>query len=96
MDKDPQVIPTLIPCWDHSPRSNRGGLILHNSTPELFQKHIKQIFNIVKHKSEQNQFIFLKSWNEWAEGNYMEPDLKWGKQYIKVLKKEIEYFQLPK
>lgn len=96
MDEDPQVIPTLIPCWDHSPRSNRGGLILHNSTPELFQKHIKQIFNIVKNKSEQNQFIFLKSWNEWAEGNYMEPDLKWGKQYIKVLKKEIEYFQLPK
>lgn len=29
----------------------------------------------------------LKSWNEWGEGNYMEPDLKYGKKYILALKK---------
>ena len=32
----------------------------------------------------------LKSWNEWAEGNYMEPDLKYGKGYIQALRKAIE------
>ena len=30
--------------------------------------------------------VFLKSWNEWGEGNYMEPDLKYGKKYIETLK----------
>ena len=30
--------------------------------------------------------VFLKSWNEWGEGNYMEPDLRFGKGYIKALK----------
>jgi hypothetical protein len=31
----------------------------------------------------------LKSWNEWGEGNYMEPDLKYGKGYIKALRLAI-------
>jgi hypothetical protein len=33
--------------------------------------------------------IILKSWNEWGEGNYVEPDLKYGKTYLEVIKKEI-------
>lgn len=41
---------------------------------------------------KQNKLIMLKSWNEWAEGNYMEPDLKWGKQYITALKEVINLF----
>ena len=35
-------------------------------------------------------FIFVKSWNEWAEGNHLEPDLKFGRGYLEVLKEEIE------
>jgi len=38
--------------------------------------------------------VFLKSWNEWGEGNYMEPDLKYGKKYIETLKQELDKFTL--
>lgn len=31
----------------------------------------------------------IKSWNEWGEGNYMEPDLKYGRGYINALRKSI-------
>lgn len=34
--------------------------------------------------------MILKSWNEWAESNYMEPDLKYGKGFIKALKKALD------
>ena len=31
------------------------------------------------------KIIFLKSWNEWAEGNHLEPCEKWGKSYLEAL-----------
>ena len=46
----------------------------------------------VKSKKNNDNLIFLKSWNEWGEGNYMEPDLKYGMSYINTLKAEIDEF----
>lgn len=85
-----KVLPTLIPNWDHSPRSGKHALILENSTPELWRKHIQKIFQGVSQK--KNKIIMLKSWNEWGEGNYMEPDLKYSKAYIDVLREEMDKF----
>lgn len=45
---------------------------------------------MVKNKKESHKIIFLKSWNEWGEGNYMEPDIKFGKGYIEYLRKALE------
>lgn len=87
-DKKEHIIPQIIPQWDHSPRSATRGTILHHSTPELFAKHARVAIEAVKDK--KNPIIFLKSWNEWAEGNMMEPDLTFGKGYIEALKKELE------
>ena len=84
------VIPMIIPNWDHSPRSKGRNIILHNSTPQLFAKHIKKVLDLIKKKDPEDQIIFLKSWNEWGEGNYLEPDLKYGKEYIKTLRRELE------
>jgi len=82
-DSKEYVIPHIIPNWDHSPRSGKNALIYKKSSPELFEKHLEQVFNIVQKKKQQ--FIFLKSWNEWGEGNYLEPDLRWGTEYIDTL-----------
>lgn len=92
VDSIPNVYPTLIPNWDHTPRSGRAGYVLMDSTPELFREHIKQVFSVVKKKNDNQTIVFLKSWNEWGEGNYMEPDLKYGKQYLEVLKEEKENY----
>ncbi len=81
--------PSIIPNWDHSPRSGGKGLILHNSTPELFRQHIRTVFNLVKDKPLEKRIVFVKSWNEWGEGNYMEPDLKYGKAYLEIFKEEM-------
>ena len=34
--------------------------------------------------------MFLKSWNEWGEGNFMEPDLTFGRGFIEALRKAID------
>ncbi|WP_159730172.1 glycoside hydrolase family 99-like domain-containing protein [Sphingobacterium sp. 18053] len=89
-DRELDCIPTIIPNWDHSPRSGKRAYILHNSTPELFRKHVREVFDTIKDKPAEHRIAFVKSWNEWGEGNHLEPDLRFGKEYLKVLKSECD------
>jgi hypothetical protein len=85
-----KVFPTIYPNWDTTPRIGVVGTILNDSTPKLFKKHVNNILKLISKKSETNKIIFLKSWNEWAEGNYLEPDLKFGTDYINALKEALK------
>jgi len=89
----PHIIPTIIPNWDHTPRSGLFGRVFQNSTPELFRKHVHMILKHLKETSEEKAIVFLKSWNEWGEGNYIEPDMEYGNKRLEVLKTEIEEFE---
>lgn len=89
LDNLENVFPSILSGWDHSPRSGREGLVLTKTTPELFGNHVKQVLEKVDGKPKEKKVIFLKSWNEWAEGNYMEPDIVWGHQFLEELKKHI-------
>lgn len=93
-DKEIGVIPEIFPNWDHSPRSGKTGAstIYYNSEPEFFYKHVKEALYAIKDKPESDQMLILKSWNEWGEGNYMEPDLRYGRGYIKALRKAIDEY----
>jgi hypothetical protein len=82
--------PCIIPNWDHTPRSGRRGSIIHGSTPKLFEEHCNQIFKKIKNKKSNNKIVILKSWNEWAEGNYIEPDLLHGKNYLLSLQRALK------
>ncbi len=84
------VFPTIIPNWDHTPRSKNHGYLYSNATPELFEKHCEDALNVIANKPSNRKVLFIKSWNEWGEGNYMEPDLKYGHGYIEALKAAIE------
>jgi hypothetical protein len=88
-DIQENVYPSIIPGWDHTARSGKEGLVMTNSTPELFEEHVKVVVDIVKNKQSEHKIVFVKSWNEWAEGNYMEPDLRWGKKYLEALRRQV-------
>lgn len=77
------VIPTIVPNWDHSPRSGVANPIFVNTNPKYFKKLVKKVCEIVSNK--KNQIVIVKSWNEWGEGNYLEPDLEWGHGYLEAL-----------
>lgn len=86
-DSNENIIPAIVPNWDNSPRSGERARIIEGSTPELFERHVKETLELVKTK--KNKIVFLKSWNEWAEGNYVEPDTVFGDQYLKVLRRNL-------
>ena len=87
-DSRENVYPSLLPQWDRSPRSSVNG-IYYNSSPENFKKSMIEAMELIKNKQDEHKILFLKSWNEWAEGNYVEPDLKYGHGYLNVIKELI-------
>lgn len=95
VDFEENVYPTMMPNWDHTPRSSDGGTVVHNSTPELFKRHAVDVLKTTLAKSKEHQIVFLKSWNEWGEGNYMEPDLRYGRGYIDALKRALSEYNHP-
>ena len=84
------VFPCVLPNYDHTPRSKTRGHLFSNSTPSNWEKLMRNLLDKVKGKKTDENVIFLKSWNEWGEGNYMEPDLKYGKGYLEALKRVLD------
>ena len=84
-----KVFPAILPQWDRTPRSGARTTLYYGSSPELFGIHVKEILGKIESKPFEDKIVFLKSWNEWAEGNYVEPDLKFGNGYLNALKSII-------
>lgn len=87
-----RIYPTVVPNWDNSPRSGERAVILTGSTPELYAEHLQQALEMVHNNSENHQIVMIKSWNEWAEGNYLEPDKKWGRAYLEMTQEIVNEF----
>ena len=85
IDAFENVYPTIVPNYDRSPRGGKKAVIYYESTPELFRQHVQQAIDVIGGKKEEHRILFLRSWNEWGEGNYIEPDAQFGRQYLEVL-----------
>jgi hypothetical protein len=83
------IHPHVIPNWDNTPRCGLDGVVFHGSAPELFRAHVQATVRQILHKPLDHRLLFIKSWNEWAEGNHLEPDMRFGRAYLEALKCEI-------
>ena len=70
--------PCVYPNWDHTPRTGKAGVVLHGSSPEMFDVHLRAAVDNAQGRKTEERLVFIKSWNEWAEGNYLEPDREFG------------------
>lgn len=83
--------PSLCPSWDNSPRRVNGHFFAftHN-TPDAFKKWFEHVYTSFQPFSDEENFIFINAWNEWAEGNHLEPDLKNGIGFLQAIKEVID------
>ena len=81
-----KYIPCVFPNWDNSARSGKKSLIFKNSNPKDWQKHLQFAVDELKKNPKNPRFVVIKSWNEWAEGNHLEPDQKFGLQWLEAVK----------
>jgi lipopolysaccharide biosynthesis protein len=81
--------PGIMPMWDNTARRKTDAYVLHGSTPEEYGKWLKHIVHTFQPYSEEENFIFINAWNEWGEGNHLEPCQKWGTSYLEITRKVL-------
>ena len=86
---DTDAYPCVVPNWDNTARCGEAGYVLTDATPELFRLHLQEAIAQVRHRAADKRILFIKSWNEWGEGNYLEPDQKFGRGYLNVCRDEV-------
>lgn len=83
-----KTLPCILPNFDHTPRSGKGGFVL-KSTPKDFERLLKKVVSLIESDNNDVPLLFIKSWNEWGEGNHLEPDLKYGHSYLEAMQKGL-------
>ncbi len=75
---------SVIPGWDNTPRRQDTSTVIINSQPDLYGAWLTYLraYSRKVHPDEKSRFIFINAWNEWGEGCYLEPDLRWGLGYL--------------
>ncbi len=82
-------IPCINPSWDNSPRRKRDAVMLLDSTPEVYEEWLRQTIKMGQSQNNEG-LIFINAWNEWAEGNHLEPDQKFGRAYLEATRRALE------
>lgn len=87
--QDYKRYPCVTPMWDNSPRRNGSYFSFKHTAPEYYQQWLSGVLEKFSPYSEEENLVFINAWNEWAEGNYLEPDLKYGRAYLEATKHAV-------
>ena len=82
---------TVMPSWDNTARRQNDPHIFAYSSPGAYQAWLESVMELTL---EQNfgdeRIVFINAWNEWAEGNYLEPDRRFGHGYLEATRNAVE------
>ena len=83
----------FFPCtsigWDDTPRFPEKGMkstVHYNDTPECFATLLSKAKRYVDKHPNQPKLMTINAWNEWVEGSYLLPDMRYGYGYLEAVK----------
>jgi lipopolysaccharide biosynthesis protein len=76
--------PCVTPSWDNTARRKENGVILDGSNPASYERWLAEVVARFKPPSDEENLVFINAWNEWAEGNHLEPCQRWGHGYLEA------------
>jgi hypothetical protein len=82
-------VPAILVGWDSTPRRGRNGIVLVENRPEHFENGLRELVDAVQAKPPDERLVFVTAWNEWAEGNYLEPDTREGRARLEALRAAV-------
>ena len=81
--------PCVVVAWDNTPRRGEAGIVFTDATPERLREALAEAFVSVTDLEANEQLVFVNAWNEWAEGNYLEPDERHGKGRLEAVSRAL-------
>jgi lipopolysaccharide biosynthesis protein/glycosyltransferase involved in cell wall biosynthesis len=83
------VYPTVVAGWDNTPRRGEHGIVLNDSTPANFEHGLRETVAPLLGRPFEDRLLFLNAWNEWAEGNHLEPDRRYGLGHLEAVRRVL-------
>lgn len=78
-----KLFKTVMLGWDNSARKGLNAHIFHNFSMDIYERWLSLVMKrTVERYPDYERFVFVNAWNEWAEGTYLEPDQKFGHEYL--------------
>jgi lipopolysaccharide biosynthesis protein len=85
-----RVHPTVMPGWDNTARRPNHALTFINSTPEIYELWLREVVARVREQHQgDGRLVFINAWNEWAESAHLEPDRRFGRQYLEATRRAL-------
>jgi lipopolysaccharide biosynthesis protein len=81
-----KYLPCVFVGWDNTARRGAKGIIIHNQNKEDFKQSLVRAKEVVASYPEEERLVFINAWNEWAEGNHLEPCARQGRAYLEAVK----------
>ena len=80
----------VTPSWDNSSRRVSDATIFRDSRPEIYESWLRAVIHTTVNTLEgEERLVFVNAWNEWGEGNHLEPDQRWGRAYLEATFRSI-------
>lgn len=85
----PVFFPECSCGWDNTTRFPDVGReqVVEGSTPFIFEAALHRAKLYLDARPQQPQLAVINSWNEWTEGSYLLPDMRWGFAYLEAVKR---------
>ncbi len=75
----------VMPSWDNTARRQDTPHMFVNSSPMNYAQWLRRMVDQTRLiHPEDRQFIFINAWNEWGEGCHLEPDARYGRQWLEA------------
>lgn len=87
---DYRRFPSVTPMWDNSARRARQGIIVRDSSPQEYERWLRAVLDDFTPPNPEENLVFLNAWNEWAEGNHLEPCQRWGRAYLEATRRVLD------
>lgn len=77
-------------AWDNTPRHAERAVVFHDVTPERYERWLADSLQHARRRfAGEERLVFINAWNEWAEGSYLEPDLRLGRTYLEATARAV-------